>query len=247
MAPCRQDDCPSYGPEEPFVGALEVNRGFFEDHGVEVGDRDRDPRGALTWSDCMLCRAERVTPWHFEDEECWVTDCLVCRTPMIVWRLARSPRRRNSRRGSSPDSRRSPPSATPTATTSTASAGGSPTTGTRVGVDATEKGAAGRHHPGVAGRDPHERGDPRARHPPLEGLRALSKLGHLLDAIKFEHTVFALPFAYIAMLLAAGGWPGAWAVGWVTAAMVWRPHVRDGGQPRGRSLDRRSQSAHRQR
>lgn len=36
--------------------------------------------------DCLLCRAEHVTPWHFEDEECWVTDCLVCRTPMIVWR-----------------------------------------------------------------------------------------------------------------------------------------------------------------
>src|SRR4029453_16456444 len=33
-----------------------------------------------------LCRAERVTDWHFEDEECWVTDCMVCRTPMIVWR-----------------------------------------------------------------------------------------------------------------------------------------------------------------
>jgi 4-hydroxybenzoate polyprenyltransferase len=72
----------------------------------------------------------------------------------------------------------------------------------------------------VAGRDPHERGGPRARHPPLEGLRALSKLRHLLDAIKFEHTVFALPFAYIAMLLAARGWPGVWTVGWVTAAMV---------------------------
>ena len=42
----------------------------------------------------------------------------------------------------------------------------------------------------------------------------------MLDAIKFEHTVFALPFAYIAMLLAAGGWPGTWTVGWVTAAMV---------------------------
>jgi 4-hydroxybenzoate polyprenyltransferase len=54
----------------------------------------------------------------------------------------------------------------------------------------------------------------------VEGLRALSKLGHLLDAIKFEHTVFALPFAYIAMMLAAGGWPGEWIVGWVTAAMV---------------------------
>jgi 4-hydroxybenzoate polyprenyltransferase len=72
----------------------------------------------------------------------------------------------------------------------------------------------------VARRDPHERGDPRARHAPLEGLRALSKLRRLLDAIKFEHTVFALPFAYIAMVLAAGGWPGAWTVLWVTAAMV---------------------------
>ena len=36
--------------------------------------------------DCLLCRAERLTEWHFEDEECWVTDCMVCRTPMIVWR-----------------------------------------------------------------------------------------------------------------------------------------------------------------
>ncbi len=42
----------------------------------------------------------------------------------------------------------------------------------------------------------------------------------MLDAIKFEHTVFALPFAFIAMLLAARGWPGGWTVGWVTLAMV---------------------------
>ena len=42
----------------------------------------------------------------------------------------------------------------------------------------------------------------------------------MLEAIKFEHTVFALPFAYIAMVLAAGGWPGWWTVGWITAAMV---------------------------
>jgi 4-hydroxybenzoate polyprenyltransferase len=46
----------------------------------------------------------------------------------------------------------------------------------------------------------------------------------LLDAIKFEHTVFALPFAYIAMILAArdgsGGWPEGRTVLWVTAAMV---------------------------
>ena len=37
-------------------------------------------------SDCLLCSAERVTSWHFEDDECWVADCIVCMTPMIVWR-----------------------------------------------------------------------------------------------------------------------------------------------------------------
>ena len=35
---------------------------------------------------CLLCRAEHVTAWHFEDDESWVADCLVCATPMIVWR-----------------------------------------------------------------------------------------------------------------------------------------------------------------
>ena len=54
----------------------------------------------------------------------------------------------------------------------------------------------------------------------MDGVRALSTVSHLLDAIKFEHTVFALPFAYIAMILAAGGWPGWWTATWVTVAMV---------------------------
>jgi hypothetical protein len=36
--------------------------------------------------DCLLCRAERLTEWHFEDDECWMTDCMVCMTPMIVLR-----------------------------------------------------------------------------------------------------------------------------------------------------------------
>jgi 4-hydroxybenzoate polyprenyltransferase len=43
---------------------------------------------------------------------------------------------------------------------------------------------------------------------------------HLLDAIKFEHTVFALPFAYVAMVLAADGWPGWRTLLWVTLAMA---------------------------
>jgi uncharacterized protein len=39
MDPCTQDPCPSYGPDEPFVGAVEVDRGAFERHGVALGDR----------------------------------------------------------------------------------------------------------------------------------------------------------------------------------------------------------------
>jgi len=36
---------------------------------------------------CLLCAAERVTEWHLEDDDCWVADCLVCMTPMVVWRI----------------------------------------------------------------------------------------------------------------------------------------------------------------
>src|SRR5262245_11318490 len=38
--------------------------------------------------------------------------------------------------------------------------------------------------------------------------------------IKFEHTVFALPFAFIGALLARKGIPTAWQAGWIIAAMV---------------------------
>jgi 4-hydroxybenzoate polyprenyltransferase len=51
-------------------------------------------------------------------------------------------------------------------------------------------------------------------------VTARGRWRHFLDAIKFEHTVFALPFAYIAMVLAADGWPGGHVVLWVTLAMV---------------------------
>jgi hypothetical protein len=36
--------------------------------------------------DCLLCDAEQITEWFHEDEACWVAECMVCRTPMIVWR-----------------------------------------------------------------------------------------------------------------------------------------------------------------
>lgn len=38
--------------------------------------------------------------------------------------------------------------------------------------------------------------------------------------IKFEHTVFALPFAFMGMMLAAEGWPSWRTVGWIVVAMV---------------------------
>ncbi|MGL6280044.1 MAG: UbiA-like polyprenyltransferase [Gaiella sp.] len=38
--------------------------------------------------------------------------------------------------------------------------------------------------------------------------------------VKLEHTVFALPFAYVGALLAIDGWPGWSAMWWVTVAMV---------------------------
>lgn len=40
------------------------------------------------------------------------------------------------------------------------------------------------------------------------------------EMIKFEHSIFALPFAYLGLLMAAGGWPGAATVFWITVAMV---------------------------
>lgn len=41
-----------------------------------------------------------------------------------------------------------------------------------------------------------------------------------LELIKFEHTIFALPFAYLGMLLAAQGWPTWEQFFWITVAMA---------------------------
>lgn len=48
----------------------------------------------------------------------------------------------------------------------------------------------------------------------------LRKIGIILEMIKFEHTLFALPFALISMLVAAHGLPSWSVVGWILAAMV---------------------------
>lgn len=48
----------------------------------------------------------------------------------------------------------------------------------------------------------------------------LRQTATVLEMIKFQHTVFALPFALIGALLAAGGLPPARTTGWIVAACV---------------------------
>jgi 4-hydroxybenzoate polyprenyltransferase len=48
----------------------------------------------------------------------------------------------------------------------------------------------------------------------------LVSLKHYLELVKFSHTIFALPFALAAMLVAAHGFPEWRIFGWIMAAMV---------------------------
>lgn len=54
----------------------------------------------------------------------------------------------------------------------------------------------------------------------MSTARPRRDLRTFLSFVKFEHTLFALPFAYAGMVLAARGWPGIATFGWVTLAMV---------------------------
>jgi 4-hydroxybenzoate polyprenyltransferase len=45
------------------------------------------------------------------------------------------------------------------------------------------------------------------------------KLKTTLEMIKFEHTLFALPFAFLGAVLAANGLPTGWQIAWITVAM----------------------------
>jgi len=73
-----------------------------------------------------------------------------------------------------------------------------------------------------------------ARRSPLQTLAVV------LEMIKFEHTLFALPFAFLGMLLAAGGWPSWRTVLWIVAAMV---GARSAAMGFNRLVDRRIDAA----
>ncbi|HUE82608.1 MAG TPA: UbiA-like polyprenyltransferase [Pyrinomonadaceae bacterium] len=47
-----------------------------------------------------------------------------------------------------------------------------------------------------------------------------SNIRTTLDMIKIEHTLFALPFAFLGAVLAANGIPTLWQILWITVAMV---------------------------
>ncbi len=51
-------------------------------------------------------------------------------------------------------------------------------------------------------------------------MKVFKKIKILLDMIKFEHTIFALPFAYLGAFLAARGFPSLRQCWWILVAMV---------------------------
>lgn len=63
----------------------------------------------------------------------------------------------------------------------------------------------------------------------------IKKIKLFFELIKFEHTVFALPFAYLGMMMAGKSWPSWRVFLWVTLAMV---GARTAGMTSNRIIDR---------
>ena len=82
--------------------------------------------------------------------------------------------------------------------------------------------ARGEGEGGLAGRSDRLKRDPHtadSRDPgsgPKDGGTAVQ----LFRLVKFEHSVFALPFVLAGAFLAAGGVPSAWSLAWIVAAAV---------------------------
>ena len=99
------------------------------------------------------------------------------------------------------------------------------------GVSGT-RGAHDRDHAagqpeGLRGGLGRARARARARRPPAalraDDARAMSAVAiaqRFANLVRLEHTVFALPYAYVGAILAVDGWPGISVLGWITVAMV---------------------------
>lgn len=68
----------------------------------------------------------------------------------------------------------------------------------------------------------------------------MNKLKIILEMIKFEHTIFALPFAFMGAILGSfvvnGTWPTLWQIFWIIVAMV---GARSAAMALNRLIDRR--------
>ena len=67
-----------------------------------------------------------------------------------------------------------------------------------------------------------------------------TKLKTTLEMIKFEHTLFALPFAFLGAVLAAEGLPSWWQILWITIAMF---GARSAAMTFNRIIDRKFDAA----
>ncbi|HDH33871.1 MAG TPA: 4-hydroxybenzoate octaprenyltransferase [Nitrospirae bacterium] len=67
-------------------------------------------------------------------------------------------------------------------------------------------------------------------------MSVFRKIAGYLRVIKFSHSIFALPFAFTAALIAAEGIPEPWQIFWITIAMV---GGRSGAMGMNRIIDRK--------
>lgn len=67
-------------------------------------------------------------------------------------------------------------------------------------------------------------------------MSVFRKIADYLRMIKFSHSIFALPFAFTAAIIAAEGIPGPWQILWITIAMV---GGRSGAMGMNRIADRK--------
>jgi 4-hydroxybenzoate polyprenyltransferase len=51
-------------------------------------------------------------------------------------------------------------------------------------------------------------------------MSAVAFAQRFVNLVRLEHTVFALPYAYVGAILAVDGWPGISVLGWITVVMV---------------------------
>jgi len=69
-------------------------------------------------------------------------------------------------------------------------------------------------------------------------MRVWHKIGATLEMIKWEHSIFALPFALTAAMLAASGWPRVYQIFWIVVLHGSRAIRGNGIQPLGRRRTR---------